>query len=304
MSPGIIHATSEEFAWKREKKKNRKGKEGRKVRRATGLQVACACCLPLRTTSSKGNARAQTSLYMSQLQLLAEAEHTALGMAMHAVATVAHHLARRKPASSSSTGIGVLLVLWNTSSGNTSTDDRCLTVTPFFERDRLTRVVDKTKMFRASTEMRNVLIDVRGAFGFGQKSSAERTRSRKTELSAPLYYRCRLPSLNTLASAHDVPPAGCCGRYPVEIIFPKNVTNQSANSDTLFECTQHYAIYIAITFRHGRQFNADRKTSETMKKRRRRKGLANKTACHGDEWGDLARRSQIACVPRRAPWDD
>ncbi|KYQ57656.1 Tubulin alpha-3 chain [Trachymyrmex zeteki] len=54
------------------------------------LQVACACCLPLRTISSKG---------MSQLQLLAEAEHTALGMAIHAVATVAHHLARRKPAS-------------------------------------------------------------------------------------------------------------------------------------------------------------------------------------------------------------
>lgn len=49
--------------------------------------------------SGTQRARTQASLYMSQLQLLAGAEHTALGMAMHAVATVAHHLARRKPAS-------------------------------------------------------------------------------------------------------------------------------------------------------------------------------------------------------------
>ncbi|EGI62458.1 hypothetical protein G5I_09243 [Acromyrmex echinatior] len=209
-----------------------------------------------------------------------------------------------------------LFVFWNASSGNTSTDDRCLTVTPFFrldlleesqqefatarlfvnkctERDHLARIVDKTRMFR--TEMRNALIDVR--LVSDKKSTQENSSPRKTELSVPLCYRCRLPSLNTLASAHDVPPTGCCGRYPVEIIFVKNVTNRSVR-------TKKTVIYSAMCLTGGRRDHCANLKSKTEKEREREKGLANETACHGDEWGDLARRSRIACVPRRAPWDD
>ncbi|KYN20998.1 hypothetical protein ALC57_06906 [Trachymyrmex cornetzi] len=63
-------------------------------------------------------------------------------------------------------------------------------------------------------------------------------------------------------------------------------------------------VYSAMCLTGGRRDHCANLKPKTERKREREKGLANKTACHGGEWGDLARRSQIACVPRRAPWDD
>ncbi|KYM79950.1 hypothetical protein ALC53_09655 [Atta colombica] len=63
-------------------------------------------------------------------------------------------------------------------------------------------------------------------------------------------------------------------------------------------------VNLAMSLTGGRRDHCANLKPKTEREREREKGLANKTACHGDEWGDLARRSQIACVPRRAPWDD
>ncbi|TGZ45763.1 hypothetical protein DBV15_09444 [Temnothorax longispinosus] len=100
-------------------------------------------------------------------------------------------------------------VFWATSSGNTSTDDRCLAVIPLFRLDSWREIGRRLATARLFVNRlcppgpRGIISRGHGRVSSRTKGRGRGTRSRKTELSA---FHCVLSmSTSVLESARDVP---------------------------------------------------------------------------------------------------